>query len=54
MQTCLYHDQVTWPLLSCAVKSFRELHSHTMYIENSFTDDHVFMKFNFGTIFCKL
>jgi len=26
-QTCLYYDQITWLPLSCAVKSFQQLHS---------------------------
>jgi hypothetical protein len=29
-QTCLYYDQVAWLPLSRAMKSFQELHSHTM------------------------
>jgi hypothetical protein len=31
-KTCLYYDQVAWLPLSRAIKSYRELHSHTTYI----------------------
>jgi len=30
MQTCLYYDQVKWLPLCSAIRSFRELHSHTV------------------------
>jgi len=30
MYRYLYYDQVTWLPLRCTVKSFREIHSHTM------------------------
>jgi len=32
-QTCHYYDQVAWLPLNRAIKSVRELHSHTMYIK---------------------
>jgi len=31
-QTCLYYNEVMWLAVSCALKSFRELHSHTLYV----------------------
>jgi len=32
-QTCLYYNKVTWfPIISHAIKSFRELQSHAMYV----------------------
>jgi hypothetical protein len=31
-QTCLHYDQVTWLILSRERKSFRELHSHSVYV----------------------
>jgi len=31
-QTCLYYKKVAWLPLSDTVKSFQELHSHTMYM----------------------
>jgi hypothetical protein len=31
-QTCLYYDQVAWLPLRSAVKQFRGLYSHTVYL----------------------
>jgi len=34
-QTCLYYDQVTWLPLRWAIKPFRELRSHTIYLTDT-------------------
>jgi len=35
-QTCLHYRQVAWPPLSGAIKSFQELHRHSMYFGTKF------------------
>jgi hypothetical protein len=46
-QTCLYYEQVAWLPLRRIIKSFRELHRHTMYIEFLYMTLRLHIRFSF-------